>query len=441
MKTQSAHAHEDRLLDFAYEELPASEARLVEQHLQGCPRCTQALAGIRGVRTSMARLSPESAPESGLDSLLAYAQQSARRSATGAEPPARWWRRLLTPALGVVAVSVFGVLVLQVNRQVVLSPALHKGTVASPQSASKAEQQTAPATAAVPPPPPSPVSHAEPMAEAAAQPTSSGPRGSLAPAARGLSQEARPGAAQADWSNAGAGSAGGFPAKKSYQANPEPMADDAYDSASGSSYGSSKTARLSEKRKERMAPAQNAPPERDGVSSEAEDLSVQEESKLARAEPRESRKDESPRPSALVGSTSAYAPSAPAPAGPASRPAVSLRKQAAEDKTAYMEGMSQDGRGGRSPSVGELLQQAETAHREGDPVQEVAFLRAAMTAGLQSSQRVGVFSRLCQAEAVLGNRSSAISFCKQVVALAPGSREALGAQRLLEGELQAPGAQ
>ena len=47
-------------------------------------------------------------------------------------------------------------------------------------------------------------------------------------------------------------------------------------------------------------------------------------------------------------------------------------------------------------------------------------------------------SRLCAAEAVLGHRSNAISFCKQVVALAPDSSAARGAQQLLDGELQVP---
>ncbi|MFP2933239.1 anti-sigma factor family protein, partial [Pyxidicoccus sp. 3LG] len=74
MNPQNLHAHEDRLLDFAYGELPVSEARVVEAHLQGCARCTQALHDIRGVRVTMSQLSPmEPAPDAGLESLLAYA--------------------------------------------------------------------------------------------------------------------------------------------------------------------------------------------------------------------------------------------------------------------------------------------------------------------------------------------------------------------------------
>ena len=47
MKPQTLHAHEDRLLDFAYGELPAPEARAVESHLEGCTRCTELLDGHR----------------------------------------------------------------------------------------------------------------------------------------------------------------------------------------------------------------------------------------------------------------------------------------------------------------------------------------------------------------------------------------------------------
>ena len=70
MKPQNLHAHEDRLLDFVYGELPVPEAKLVEAHLQGCARCTQALDDIRGVRATMSQLSQEPAPDAGLESLL-----------------------------------------------------------------------------------------------------------------------------------------------------------------------------------------------------------------------------------------------------------------------------------------------------------------------------------------------------------------------------------
>ncbi|WNZ59366.1 zf-HC2 domain-containing protein [Myxococcus sp. MxC21-1] len=100
MKPQNPHAQEDRLLDFAYGELPVPEARLVEAHLESCARCTQALDDIRGVRATMSQLSVEPAPDAGLESLMAYAQQAARRAAAGPAPKPSRWRRWLLPVVG-----------------------------------------------------------------------------------------------------------------------------------------------------------------------------------------------------------------------------------------------------------------------------------------------------------------------------------------------------
>ena len=121
MKPQAPHSSEDRLLELAYGELPPAEARALEAHLEDCPRCTQALQQIRSVRTAMAPLRAEPVPDAGLDSLLAYAQQSARRNAEAPAPARRGWRRLLMPAAGLAAASLFGLVVLQVNDQVDLS--------------------------------------------------------------------------------------------------------------------------------------------------------------------------------------------------------------------------------------------------------------------------------------------------------------------------------
>src|SRR4051794_36947082 len=102
------HQYEDKLLDFAYGELPAPEASAVESHLKSCTRCTQALDQIRGVRATMSTLPQEPAPEAGLESLLAYAEQAARRhaSAPGARP---WWRRAVAPLAGALALMLVGV--------------------------------------------------------------------------------------------------------------------------------------------------------------------------------------------------------------------------------------------------------------------------------------------------------------------------------------------
>jgi len=148
MKPQN-HAHEDRLLDFVYGELPPLEARAVQSHLEGCTRCSELLAGISGVRTTMAQLPVEPAPDAGLESLLAYAQQAARNAAAGPAPKPTWWRRWLVPAMGVTAVGLFGIVSVTVNKAVDL-----KEEVAT-QSVQKSAEATAPASPA-PSPAPSP---------------------------------------------------------------------------------------------------------------------------------------------------------------------------------------------------------------------------------------------------------------------------------------------
>src|SRR6185369_6013901 len=91
------HQYEDKLLDFAYGELPPPEASAVESHVKSCPRCTQALEQIRGVRTTMSALPQEPAPSAGLESLLAYAEQAAKRSAAVPRAVAPWWKRMVAP--------------------------------------------------------------------------------------------------------------------------------------------------------------------------------------------------------------------------------------------------------------------------------------------------------------------------------------------------------
>ena len=100
MNPLAAH-NENKLLEYAYGELSGSEAKSLEAHLQSCPECTQALGSIQKVRRTMSQLPPASAPSAGLDSLIAYARQSARRAQSKA--PARWSRLWLPGAAASVA--------------------------------------------------------------------------------------------------------------------------------------------------------------------------------------------------------------------------------------------------------------------------------------------------------------------------------------------------
>jgi hypothetical protein len=418
MKTQNAHAHEDRLLDFAYDELSRSEALLVEQHVQGCARCTETLRDIRGVRGTMSHLPRMSAPDTGMESLLAYAQQSARRAAAGAEPAPRWWRRLLAPALSVAAVGALGVVVIQMSAQEPPKPSFKQSTQ-EPASRHAYDSASAPASAparapAALAPAPAAAPHvsdevgrrheqfddrirqeqrAEPLAKALPPP---------APSASAPLFERRRGAVDAEEAEGSLmGSGGGFPAKKSasnfgqvMRKNSQPgdaTADDAFESAA-----------------EAPPMAKPSPSPAPGAAAPASpSLESQEESKAdskadSKAESKDKREPQWER--------SRESPAARASAGRAA-PAV-------------------------PPSV--LLSQAAAAAREGDREQEVSLLREALAAGARS---VDVFSRLCQGEAALGRRQNALEACTRVVRMAPGSSEAERAQRLLDGELHTPGAE
>ncbi|ATB40607.1 hypothetical protein CYFUS_006058 [Cystobacter fuscus] len=408
MKTQNAHAHEDRLLDFAYDELPLTEAHAVEQHLQGCSRCAETLRGIRGVRRSMARLPQEAAPEAGLDSLLAYAQQSARRAAAGAEPAPRWWRRLMAPALSMAAVSVFGLVVLQVNRDVDLSPSLQskgpaqKSTAMEPPSRAKAEVAQAPAPAPAAVPAQSPL-----LAEAAPLATPQRADKSSYASSRDQMAKSKPLPAARGWAVGGKGSAqagmgGSAPKKKRAMDSDDSLFDQRAESLQGIS----------------SAEASAPPPPADSDSLQKDSVGR------------------------------AFAGSPPPPAAPASPPPrVASASPRPEPSTAGVDSEEREAAegisapGGRaasraSPSPAELVRQADLALRSGDRSQEIVFLRAALAAGVQGSQALTVLSRLCDAESTLGRRRNAIEVCKRVMATAPNSSEARSALRVLEEQLR-----
>jgi anti-sigma factor RsiW len=85
----------ERLLDYLYDEMPASERPAFEQHLQECSRCQTELAELGGARLALASWSP---PESELGFRIV------RREAAAPVPqPARWQLR---PAWGLAAAAV-----------------------------------------------------------------------------------------------------------------------------------------------------------------------------------------------------------------------------------------------------------------------------------------------------------------------------------------------
>ena len=471
MKPQNLHAHEDRLLDFAYGELPAQEARVVETHLQGCTRCTELLEGIRGVRTTMAQLPMEPAPDAGLDSLLAYAQQAARNAAAGPAPKPTWWRRWLVPTMGVTAVSALAIVSIQVRGKVNLEPEL----AATSSSASK---QEAAAVASPPPEPamrdegavpaaqmpaaPAPVADATPPSEPSSEPSSE-PTAKLDTSTREKFNEAprkkamKPStsgtyAEDSDWSNAGAGL--GRAAERTAEERKDK--DYTYDRRDAMTQAGAfqKPKPMLVPRPAEIASATPAPtaapvqatppppppaaaqsggrPADDYVASAEEppapEAEVQQQGpsrgSLRLSEPkREAAKtanSEDDDFDALFGSapkakreqrTVASAPSSPS-AGAGAR------------------GRAEN----QGPSSAELSTLATAALRKGDRVREALYLRQALNAGATGKDRLGLLNRLCDAEFAIGRRDAAIEACTLVLQEDPRSSAAQVARRRLEKE-------
>ncbi|RJS18709.1 zf-HC2 domain-containing protein [Corallococcus sp. H22C18031201] len=433
MKAQNPHAHEDRLLDFAYGELPSTEAQALEAHLQGCVRCARALEDIRGVRVTMAQLSDEPAPDAGLESLLAYANQAARRAAAGPEPKPSRWRRWLLPVAGLAAVGTLGILSITVNENLNLAPAMKAADVVGAKSPGTAPEVSAP-------------SALEAKAEAAPAPAA-------APLADDLPLDKAPkrrdrGAypeRSVEWMNAGSG--GGLdtrasklaPAKKqladfgqkerpppppppaqtvAVAAEPQPVAqavagprydDLAKEERSSLRLGGASRAREVADEAEASdglmanAPSAAAPAGRAPAEAPKPVATSKSVSKAAPAASRAAVEEDAPR-SAVGGALAGMADQAPSPT-PASPPALSWQ---------------------------DLSRQAQAAASQGDDLRELRFLREALSAGAPRTERVRILNRLCELESALGQDSAADESCNRALAEAPNSRAAEVALRKMK---------
>lgn len=141
MNHSGVHSYEDKLLEFAYGELPEAEARSVEDHLKGCTRCASALESLQGVRRTMSQLGAEPAPSAGLDSLMAYAEQTARRLQAGPAPRPVWWRRLLVPVTGLAALAVVALVVVQTDNSKLSPSAMLKKEEAAAEKVAAWEEE------------------------------------------------------------------------------------------------------------------------------------------------------------------------------------------------------------------------------------------------------------------------------------------------------------
>lgn len=460
MSAQNAHAHEDRLLDFAYGELPVTEAQALEQHVQGCVRCSKALADIRGVRTTMAQLSSEPAPDAGLESLLAYAQQSARRASAGPEPKPSRWRRWLLPAVGLATVSTFGILTLEVNEGLDLAPKLAQKAASPVQAQAKDETPT--------------LGKREEKSAPAAAPAQLGrgytPRSddllAAAPASEALRDEPARNQAEAqlkgkasgrpsDWMNAGGGGAllerrregpaptkklskaqdadGEFAALEPAQVPKEEEAGAVYggkdapatsDSALGLAAAGTDKAQVAKRDSLRLGGASY------GRGLASDDADAMEG-------------DAPPPPPAPVASApmAQTAPTRPSSTGTVSsqqpapaRAAAEPVKESARAEAAKPKPVEKKSPGGVMTSR-ELARQAQAAASQGDRVREAQLLRAALAAGPSGGERLDLLSRLCDSESAQGQSDAAAVVCAQVVHEAPESGAAQMAQRRMRKAL------
>lgn len=429
MKPQSLHSHEDTLLDFAYGELPAAEARAVETHLQDCGRCAEALASIRGVRTTMAHLRQEPAPDAGLESLLAYAEQAARRTQAGPAPRDTWWRRLIVPVSATAALCLVAVVGLQVSKEVDLA-GLPEASLQKERAEERRQAPASPLSVA-----PAPVA----AAEVEGAPAEFEDRAAESRADRKAEQaparaRAKDFDAPADWSNAGSGGglgAGDKMESKKSKSAPAPK------KIAGSSFGS--TGAVDDASMSDVAERQTAKRE-----VMAEPLAEVGRSAKSESPGAASSREGGAAAANTVGKGSISAPP-PAPQAGAqkedSAPTLALDSRSygarpraessseAESSTSFAD--DEDESDGVAEAVTSFSNAAWDAYRRGDRAGESALLQKALAAGAAGNDRAGLLNRLCEAQFALGLTARAEQTCERVVAEFPNSGAASAARRSL----------
>ena len=134
-----------RLVDFAYGELQDAPRRALEQHLLGCARCQADLVALRATRNVMASLEPLQAPESGVESLLAYAAAQAEQPRASRRPA---WQRWLFAAVPTAALAaIIGTVALRLDPRA-LAPSATRTEAALPAPLPEPAPVAAPPSAA-----------------------------------------------------------------------------------------------------------------------------------------------------------------------------------------------------------------------------------------------------------------------------------------------------
>lgn len=420
MKPQSLHSHEDTLLDFAYGELPPVEMRAVEDHLAGCVHCSQTLAQIRGVRSTMAQLREAPPPDDGLASLMAYAEQSARRAQAGPAPKPTWWRRLLIPVSAAAAlclVVVIGGRVAQMTQATATAlsgqsepRAAEKQALPSPSSSygSSDDSQPLEKLAAV---------EQEREAEVEA-------RADL-PADNGLFARKGSVGSTTDWSNAGSGGGLGTGAKTKSYAEPDAPRRKAVPMKIGGSDA------LAEKRagEKEAGPVAAAPLETNAVQAPPPPTH-------AAAEPLKHEQKKSQKADAPTLSLSGSAPRATSnSSAPMAQGADEDFYDSLSESTESRDSAKSVRRTQRTVSAPSPLSDAAwEAYRSGNRAEEARLLRLALAEGASGNDRAGLLNRLCDAEFALGRRAEAQQVCQTVLSEFPNSGAASAARKRLGSE-------
>jgi hypothetical protein len=386
MNPIALHTHEDKLLEFAYGELPAPEARVMEAHVKGCQRCAGTLESIRGVRGMMSQLTPEPAPDAGLESLLAYAQQSARRTQAGPAPKAAWWRRFLVPVTGMAALATVVVVASQTMKQPEAELAGAPPAQAMKQEAQKVAgfPQMAQKDAVQMAPP------AAPAAMAQAQQPTTGTR--VQPESkRGFSidvESRRDSVAQADYSNA---------------------------------------AKLGAPEEEAPASAEVAAAEPAPDESEAERQEFLATAKAARTKTRKA--EYTAQPVQVAAAPEPVAQERGALSMRAAPKTVGVARSESDEGLGYgLKGAAGGAAPAAAPDRVDLVTQANAAAESGDRAGEAHWLRKAVAANPPRAELERLLSRLCDAEVELGEDTTG---CERLLREFPRSPAAQLAQRRL----------
>lgn len=428
------HTHEDKLLEFAYGELPPSEARAMEAHVKGCARCTGALESIRGVRGVMAQLAPEPAPDAGLESLLAYAQQATQRGQAARPPKRIWWRRWIMPVSGLAAAA----LVALVMQQTVLSPEKAKesleATAAKQELAQSDRKVDAPKAAPMPAREPAPAApQVLPVASANSYPQQLAKN--EAPPPPQAQAKAQLGARTIPEGETGASYYQADSAKRAKKVTQVARRDvatklDAEEPApaSATEYAAEKSVAQDDSREEfadlagkARGAAKDAEPAAKGKAASAgdDDFNSLMGSRLSMRGVSSGSAPGRARPTDKAAEVANVAQQVamPSTAAPAAAPVAAQPKPA--PKTAPV-------------SARTLLAQADAAARAGDREGEVRLLRQAVAAGPSRAELEQLLTRLCNAEADAGLEPTG---CEQLAREFPNSAGAQLAQRKMRAAM------